>query len=209
MSNMIINDMDKNWGKLIIVYGLSDEQINEVKSNAPTKDSEVFCAECFTDIIAFPQMASVIIWSILTDDDKELLVDYYSDVAPLAETVILIGDVDIPGELKKHMLIYTTFEEFASKMKYVFLGAYKRIKKNSNFSSTLANAIMILSEIRKKPYVTTRELAEKLELSDRSIQRYIDTLRIAGEWIEYDLTHKGWTLTDGVSMLWGDVWEQD
>ena len=37
-----------------------------------------------------------------------------------------------------------------------------------------------------------------------SVQRYIETLRVAGEWIEYDISHKGWTLQEGKSILWGD-----
>ena len=91
-------------------------------------------------------------------------------------------------------------------MKYVLLGAYKKTKKNENFSSTLANTIIILSQIRNKPFITTKELAEKLELSERTTQRYIETLRVAGEWIEYDTSRKGWKLCDGKSILWGDIW---
>ncbi len=87
----------------------------------------------------------------------------------------------------------------------IAIGAYRRSKKNVNFSSTLANTIIILSQIRNKPFVTTKELAEKLELSERTIQRYIETLRVAGEWIEYDISRKGWRLCDGKSILWGDV----
>lgn len=206
MGKMIINGMDKNWGRLIITYGLSDDQIKEVQANAPSRDCEVYKAECFTDIIAFPQMASVVVWSILTDEDKELLEEYYLEIAPFPETIILIGDVDLPDEYKKHVVVYASYEEFASKMKYVFLNAYKMVKNNENFSSKLANALIILSEIRKNKFVTTRELSEKLEMSDRTVQRYIETLRVAGEWIEYDHSHKGWKLDEGKSILWGDFW---
>ena len=207
MSNMIINGMDKNWARLIITYGLSESQIKEIKANAPTKDSEVYAAEVCTDLIAFPQMACVIVWDTLSDDDKGILIDFYLEIAPFAETVVAIGDVDVPEELRNHLLIYSSYEEFASKMKYIFLNAHKRMKKNENFSSTLANALIILSEIRKRPYITTRDLAEKIELSERSVQRYIETLRVAGEWIDYDVSHKGWKLSEGKSLLWGDVFE--
>ncbi|RHT71232.1 HTH domain-containing protein [Ruminococcaceae bacterium AM28-23LB] len=52
--------------------------------------------------------------------------------------------------------------------------------------------------------MSTRESAEKLEVSERSVQRYIETLRIAGEWIEYDTALKGWKLSVGKSVLWDD-----
>lgn len=36
-----------------------------------------------------------------------------------------------------------------------------------------------------------------LEITQRSVQRYIETLRIAEKWIEYDRNLKGSKLTDG------------
>ena len=144
-------------------------------------------------------------WDKLAADEKELLIGFYTEIAPFSETLILIGEPDIPDELKKEVSIYPSFDEFSSNAKYILLSAYRRSKKNENFSSTLANSIMILSIIRNKPFVTTKEISQKLELSDRTVQRYIETLRVAGEWIEYDVNHRGWTLKEGKSLLWDDV----
>lgn len=192
--------------KMIIgTFGLSDEQISSVESNLPIKSCEIMDTDCFTDIVAISEMAIIVIWEKLSDDDRDLLIDFYSEIAPFSETMILIGDVNIPEKLKNYVSIYDSFEAFSVNMKFVLLGAYRRSKKNENFSSTLANTIIILSQIRNKPFVTTKELAEKLELSERTIQRYIETLRVAGEWIEYDTSRKGWGLCDGKSILWGDV----
>ena len=47
------------------------------------------------------------------------------------------------------------------------------------------------------------------ELSTRSVQRYIETLRCAGEWIEYDTSLKGWKLLHNVSMLIGEVFDEE
>jgi len=192
--------------KMIIgTFGLSDEQISSVESNLPIKNCEIMDTDCFTDIVAISEMAIIVMWEKLSEDDKDLLIGFYSEVAPFSETMILIGNVDIPEELRNQVSIYDSFEEFSVNMKYVLLGAYRKTKKNENFSSTLANTIIILSQIRNKPFVTTKELAEKLELSERTVQRYIETLRVAGERIEYDTSHKGWRLCDGKSILWGDV----
>lgn len=190
---------------IIGTFGLSDEQIATVESNIPVKNCEIMNTDCFSDIVATSEMAIIVIWEKLSSDERNLLIGFYSEIAPFSETLALIGDVDIPDELKKHVSIYKSFDEFSINMKYVLLGAYRKSKKNEKFSATLANTILILSQIRKKPFITTKELAEKLELSERTIQRYIETLRVAGEWIEYDMSHKGWTLTDGKSILWGDI----
>ena len=40
--------------------------------------------------------------------------------------------------------------------------------------------------IRSRSSIRTQELVEELELSPRTIQRYISTLQAAGEWIAYD-----------------------
>ena len=190
---------------LIGTFGLSDEQISIIKENIPTKNCEVMDTDCFSDIVACSEMAIIVMWDKLSEDDRILLIEFYTEIAPFSETLVLIGDAKVPDKLKKEVSIYATFEEFASNVKYILLSAYRKTKKNVNFSTTLANSILILNMIRKKPYVTTKELAEKLERSERTVQRYIETLRVAGELIDYDLSHRGWILQEGKSILWGDL----
>ena len=84
------------------------------------------------------------------------------------------------------------------------MDAQRKQKKHQNFSVVVANTLFVLSAIRKTPGISTKKLAEKLEVSERSVQRYIETLRIAGEWIEYDAASKGWKLSVGKSVLWDD-----
>jgi len=190
---------------IIGTFGLSDEQIATVEANLPVKTCEIMDTDCFSDIVATSEMAVIVIWEKLSSDERDLLIGFYSEIAPFSETMVLIGNVDVPDELKKYVSIYKSFDEFSTNMRYVLLGAYRKSKKNENFSSILADTIFILSQIRKKPFITTKELAEKLEKSERTIQRYIETLRVSGEGIEYDMSHKGWKLTDGKSILWGDI----
>ena len=63
--------------------------------------------------------------------------------------------------------------------------------KNEEFLEQISNVLYVLKRILAKPYITTKEIAEELELSERSIQGYIETLNIAGEEIFYD-TKKTW-----------------
>ena len=67
----------------------------------------------------------------------------------------------------------------------------------------------ILALIRKHPGISTQKLSELTELPLRSVQRYIAALQATGEWIEYDRALRGWKLFHGVSILYGDVWEDD
>ena len=190
--------------KLIATFGLDEEENAYIEKSLPQKECEIMDTDVVTDIVASSEFAVIVRADAMSQSDMELLYDYYGEVAPLSETVIFIGDVTIPANLKNHIAVYKDFDTLKENLKYILLSAYRKQKKSENFSATLANAILILSTIRRQPYITSTELAEKLEISPRSVQRYIETLRVAGEWIEYDTAHKGWHLQVGKSVLWGD-----
>lgn len=194
--------------KLIATFGLNEDENAYIEKNLPQKECEIMDTDVVTDIVASSEFAVIVRADAMSQEDVDLLYDYYGEVAPLSETVIFIGDAMIPAKLKNHIAVYKDFDTLKENLKYILLSAYRKQKKSENFSATLANAILILSTIRRQPYITSAELAEKLELSQRSVQRYIETLRVAGEWIEYDTAHKGWHLQVGKSVLWGDFDEE-
>ena len=193
---------------LIATFGLNEDENAYIEKNLPQKECEIMDTDVVTDIVAASEFAVIVRADAMSQADMDLLYDYYGEVAPLSETVIFIGDVMIPAKLRNHIAVYKDFDTLKENLKYILLSAYRKQKKSENFSATLANAILILSTIRRQPYITSAELAEKLELSQRSVQRYIETLRVAGEWIEYDTAHKGWHLQVGKSVLWGDFDEE-
>ena len=190
--------------KLVATFGLDEEENAFIEKHLPKKECGIMDTDVVTDIIAIDEFAVIVRADAMSQSDMEMLYDFYGEVAPLSETVIFIGDVTVPANLKNHIAVYKDFDTLKENLKYILLSAYRKQKKSENFSATLANAILILSTIRRQPYITSAELAEKLEISPRSVQRYIETLRVAGEWIEYDTTHKGWYLQVGKSVLWGD-----
>lgn len=189
---MEINGINKNWARLVMCYGLDENEIEVVRKNLPKKECEIFETDCFTDIIAMPQMVAIARWECISQLDKETFEELYTEMGPFPETIIVIGTTDVNAELRKQLIVYESFDELAVNLKYKLLNAYKKTKKSENFSSSLSNALIILREIKRKPYITTKELADKLEMSTRSVQRYITTLMVSGEWIDYDKTHKGW-----------------
>ena len=190
--------------KLVATFGLDEEENAFIEKHLPQKECGIMDTDVVTDIIALDEFGVIVRADAMSQSDMEMLYDFYGEVAPLSETVIFIGDVTVPANLKNHIAVYKDFDTLKENLKYILLSAYRKQKKSENFSATLANAILILSTIRRQPYITSAELAEKLEISPRSVQRYIETLRVAGEWIEYDTTHKGWYLQVGKSVLWGD-----
>lgn len=189
----------------VFSYGFTQFEEECIIKLLPTKKSYLTSTECFTDIIACNSYAIFINTMMVSADDLEMLWEFYLEVSPVSETVVLVGHAEIPKQLKGRIKVFSSFEELQSDLKYILLSAYRNSKKNETFSAMLANAIMILSQIRIYPGTTTEQLAKRLEISRRSVQRYIETLRVAGEWIEYDRTLRGWKLTEGKSVLWGDL----
>ena len=106
--------------------------------------------------------------------------DYLEVGTNALEVIIVVGNTDVPKQLKKRIKVYFSFEELYQDLKYILLSAYRSHKKTVNFSATLANAIVILSKIRCCPGITIVLLSEELEISQRSVQRYIAILTAAG-----------------------------
>ena len=191
---------------LILTYCLTDEQDALVKKALPSPKLSVFSTDCFTDIIAIGAEAVLIQADALSDDETDMLFDFYNEICnSSSDTIIWLGEKQPPRHLQKYLKCYRDFSEIEGKLKYLLLDAHKKQKKSSEFSNSVMYALRILAAIRKKPGITTQELAEDCEISKRSVQRYIETLRLSGEWIEYDPSLRGWTLFYGVSMLIGDA----
>lgn len=192
--------------KDILVYGITDDEFAVVVDSLPNKEIRIIdCSDCFTDIIALPYIAAIINPAHLTKDDAETLNEYVDEVQYFTERFVFTKQDDILELLSKN-LKYTVLEgdEFSDKLKYVLLEASRSEKKHDTYSETIAQTIRVLAEIRKHPYITTAQLAEKIERTQRTVQRYITTLNCAGEFIEYDRKKKGWYLFENKSVLWGD-----
>lgn len=191
----------------IITFGLSEEQNDLVKSNLPAKDYEVFDTNAPTDMIAIGCVSLIVHAAALDEDAMGMLIDFYEQVDGCTdETVIWLGEPLPPKRLQKSFKCYPSFEEIEGKLKYLLLNAHRQSKNADDYSEKFVNGIQIISYIRRKPGIKTKELAELLEISPRSVQRYITALQVAGENIEYDPSRKGWSLLDGKSVFFGDFW---
>lgn len=177
--------------------GLTKDELTAIAANLPSADCDLTYTDCGSDLIAVPHFALIVRSDAATAEELSVLWDFCSEVAEAAKTVISIGDAGIPSALRPKVRVFPDFGTMVPKLKYLLLDALRRAKKEKAFSKTLANAIQILCAIHSRPGVTTRQMAEQFELSPRSVQRYVETLRVAGEWIEYDARTRGWRLGYG------------
>lgn len=191
----------------VLIYGITDEQLVFVHENLPNTNTVVIDgSDCFTDIIATAYIAVIINPDLLTAGNIEYFNELVADVGNTSGTLIFTKPHNILNQLSKSVKyqVFADDFEFEDRIKYILLEASRTEKRNSAYSDTISQTIRVLSEIRKHPYITTAELAEKIERNARTVQRYITTLNCAGEFIEYDRKKKGWFLYENKSVLWGD-----
>ncbi len=183
-------------------FGLSDAQNKVVKNALPIKGYELLDTDASSDLIAISAAALIINAAALDTDSREMVFDYYTEVGDCTdETVFWIGSPKPPNHLRAKFKCYENFDELAVNLKYHLLSAHSKSKKAKDFSKQLMECLLIMKLIRSRPGIRTQEIVDELELSTRTVQRYISTLQAAGEWIAYDHTKKGWYLQDGVSPL--------
>ncbi|MCK5506295.1 MAG: transcriptional regulator [Thermodesulfovibrionia bacterium] len=60
--------------------------------------------------------------------------------------------------------------------------------------------MIILNKLDSKEKVTVQSLAEDLEVSDRTVHRYLNTLQIGGFPVHYDRTKESYVFVDGYSL---------
>ena len=197
-----------NMQRCIITFGLTEAQNALVEQSRPAGNYEVFDTDAPTDVIAIGAVAIIVYAPAMDEDSIGMIFDYYTQVDGCTnDTVIWLGEPKPPKSLQKFFKCYDSFEAVEEKLKYLLLNAHSRSKKAFEYSEKLVNGLKILAMIRQHPGITTQKLADELELSIRSVQRYIAALQAAGEWIEYDRTIKGWKLFHGFSALFGEVWD--
>ena len=185
----------------IITYGLTDEEIVELQNVKPNKDCSIIIADCATDIIAIGAYAAVVRKSELDQSDYDLLSSYLEEVGDYADTIILVGEDNKLKSLSKKVKIFATFEKFLEKAKYTLVASYAKHRQSDEFSSKISLALRMVILIKRNPGISTAVLADKLDMSTRSVQRYIETLRMSGEWIDYDTSLHGWRLEHEKSFL--------
>lgn len=192
----------------IIAYGFSEADLFLIRDALPEIYSELYIPDDVRDILAIECETLIINSEAIAKADRELIIDYYTEIGgSFSETVFWIGYPKPPSHLRIKFRCLQNFGELKYVLSNQLLKAHRRVKKIKPFSKNLADCLLILSLIRAHPGIKTQNLAEKLELPIRTVQRYIATLQATGEWIEYDTKKRGWQLQYGVSILFGDLLE--
>ncbi len=190
----------------IMTYRLSEDENRLIEQNLPSLEYELYMADAASDILAIRSDIVMLKASELTEEEREMITEYYLETKEyLNQTVYWLGYPKPVFSLRSKFYCHECVEmAIAGNLKLKLLEAECQNRRTRDFSKKLADTIGILSLIRSHPGIKTTELAERMELPMRTVQRCITTLQAAGEWIEYDTKARGWYLQNGISIFFGD-----
>ncbi len=186
--------------RTVAVFGFSDEMKNAINICLTGTSTVMFDTECAPDLLAMDHLMIIVNTAETTDDDLEMLLGYYNEISSFSETVILIGETR-GFEVNRRISVYSEFDELLKNMKYLLLSASKQKKSAESFSRSVSYALLILKLITENPGISSKEISERLEISPRTVIRYIETLNMSGESIVYSRKENGWRLQYNESLL--------
>ena len=193
--------MPAKYSQYLIHYGLSQKQVDALEGCLPDNTILHDATVCATDIIALcPTLGAVINPAAMPESDLASLMNYYKDVGwYIEELVIFTKKVDAP---KTARIMYLDDNDFFSERVHaLLLQANSKKKRNAGYNARIALCLRVLKAIKNKPGISTKNIAEVCEVSEKSILRYIETLRVSGELIDYDHQLRGWKLQPGMSSF--------
>ena len=200
----IVKDRRKlsmNTDSTILCFGCSEEEIRAVKFGRPSENIEVVSTDLAADVIACPSFMVIIHPEEMTDDDLRMCAGYFRETE---EVPILTARCSIFDEEQVRYRVLES-RRFEQKIKYEILDYHNRNLHSEDFHRRMTEAFLIMKCILKEPGISTKQLSERIERSERTVLRYIHSLNCAGEWIEYDKKRNGWYLPDGKSLLADDA----
>lgn len=184
----------------VAVFGFSDDKNTVINSHLTKNTMELFEAEYATDLFAIDHLMIIVNISGIPSEELQQLLAYYNEVSVVSEEVILVGDCT-GLEVNNRMSVYTEFDDLTKNLKYLLLAAHKKKKSTESFSRSISYALMILRIITENPGISSKAISDRLEISPRSVTRYIETLNMSGESIIYNRKKNGWSLEYDESLL--------
>lgn len=179
--------MEEKSRRVIMVYGLTASQIEIMMRELPECDFK--CAECWQDVIALPADLVIVNPKEVSSEGVDTLAQFYREIEPSPERLVLTSPCERLEKIKNVEFIEDLFVE-PYKIRGVTLRCLHETIKDVDYSRKLVLGLAIMRAICKYPGIKTKEISVMTELSQRSVKRYIEALRMAGADIDY--VAKGW-----------------
>ena len=105
------NAESQNYGR-VMIFGLSEAELEILHKSLLTQNTKVFDTDEATDLVALAAEVIIIKADALDKEGRELLLDYYNEVADYSDEVVFwIGKPCMPKKLMKRFKVFVSFDD--------------------------------------------------------------------------------------------------
>ena len=124
------NAESQDYGR-VMTFGLSETEIEILHHSLLSKNTEVFDTDEATDLVALAAEVIIIKADALDKEGRELLLDYYNEVADYSDEVVFwIGEPCMPKKLMKRFKVFVSFDDLANNFKQLTTLVFQKSNKS-------------------------------------------------------------------------------
>lgn len=124
------NAESQNYGR-VMIFGLSEAELEILHKSLLTQNTKVFDTDEATDLVALAAEVIIIKADALDEEGRELLLDYYNEVADYSDEVVFwIGKPCMPKKLMKRFKVFVSFDDLANNFKQLTTLVFQKSNKS-------------------------------------------------------------------------------
>ena len=124
------NAENQNYGR-VMIFGLSEAELEILHKSLLTQNTKVFDTDEATDLVALAAEVIIIKADALDKEGRELLLDYYNEVADYSDEVVFwIGEPCMPKKLMKRFKFFVSFDDLANNFKQLTTLVFQKSNKS-------------------------------------------------------------------------------
>ena len=124
------NAESQNYGR-VMIFGLSEAELEILHKSLLTQNTKVFDTDEATDLVALAAEVIIIKADALDEEGRELLLDYYNEVADYSDEVVFwIGEPCMPKKLMKRFKVFVSFDDLANNFKQLTTLVFQKSNKS-------------------------------------------------------------------------------
>lgn len=197
-----------SYADTVSAFGLEPSIRELIISACSTLGVHVCETDCRIDLIAVPAMLIAVNPHSMGKEDLAEVLAWFADVQDPDVRFLFTGSVEsIPGCLA-HNTIAIPPEWSHGFFKFLIMRrrsvVQRRHRQVRSYDRKLLRLFFVLNELSTNRAARTKDLAQELNVSVRTMQRDITLLQMTGECIDYDGGTRAYTVPSGWSPSWAN-----
>ena len=124
------NAESQNYGR-VMTFGLAEAELEILHKSLLSQNTEVFDTDEATDLVALAAEVIIIKADALDKEGRELLLDYYNEVADYSDEVVFwIGEPCMPKKFMKRFKVFVSFDDLANNFKQLTTLVFQKSNKS-------------------------------------------------------------------------------